>query len=325
MHTNGIVMRNTRAIPLLLLVALLAGCAMIEGQYYLNSERYEDGRKDFAPKLAQSPNDPQLNYYMARFELGAERPDRALPYIQKAVALVPDKAEYRFWEGVTWWALQEPAKERAAYEKALVLDPDLRGAQLYLAHNLLDAGDATGALRLYDKVLARDPYEPQAMFNRAVALERLGRAREMRTALLAYMELYPDGAQARQGAQMLNLAGDYTWRNHVVGLRTVTLRSIDFSTGGSTLTEDACASLDVIGSVMSIKRDFGLDIVVFVKGDAGLARKRALAVREYITRMYPQVAPNRVFLSWFGAEEAVKAGGKAVALAESVNLFTRTN
>ena len=101
-------------------------------------------------------------------------------------------------------------------------------------------------ITLYDKVLARAPYEPQAMFNKAVALERLGRTREMRASLLAYMELYPDGAQARQGTQMLNGAGDYTWRNHVVGLRTVTLHSIDFSKGGSTLTEDACASLDVI-------------------------------------------------------------------------------
>ena len=51
--------------------------------------------------------------------------------------------------------ITEPLKERAAYEKALAINPGNQSAQLYLGHNLLDAGDAAGALKLYDKVLAR--------------------------------------------------------------------------------------------------------------------------------------------------------------------------
>ena len=34
---NGIVMSTLRTVPCIALAVLLAGCAMVEGQYYLNS------------------------------------------------------------------------------------------------------------------------------------------------------------------------------------------------------------------------------------------------------------------------------------------------
>lgn len=322
-HTGRKMQTALPLMAVLLPVLLLAGCAMLQGQYYLNSRQYDEGARIFGKKLAESPDDPQANYYMARFELASEHPAKALPFIKKAVALDPKNADYRFWEGVTWWALMEPDKERAAYEQALAIDPRHEGANLYLGHNYLDRGDNAEALEYYDKVLDFDPHEPQAMFNKAVALERLHRTREMRAELLVYLELYPDGAQARQGAEMLNEAGDFSWRNHAVGRRTVTLQAIDFSPAKAILTEDAQESLDVIGSIMSDKKDLELDVVAYVKGDPALARERALSVRNYITRMYPGISPDRLALSWFGAAETVHVNGARHDLPQSVNLFTR--
>jgi tetratricopeptide (TPR) repeat protein len=295
----------------------------LEGRYYLNKSDYAGGRAAFTEKLAENPDDPAANYYMARFELGDDNPEAALPFILKAVRLAPDKADYRFWEGVTWWALMKPDKEMAAYEQALALDPDHVSANLYLGHNMLDRDRNREALGLYDKVLRLDPENPQAMFNRAVVLERLGREEDMREAMLAYLDLYSAGPLARRGTNMLNRVGDFTWRNHILGLRTVTLRAVEFEPDSATLTREAKASLNVIGFMLTDSPGLNLHVVVYVKGDKTLARDRALAIRSYVSEMYSQVEPARLTPSWFGVPEIIKIDGKSHTRPESVAIFTK--
>lgn len=324
-------------LALLMLAASLSGCATmdraarsiqgeyykVQGEYYLNQGEFAAGRAAFAPRAAEYPDDPELNYYMARFELGTDNPEQALPHIVKAVKLAPANADYRFWEGVVWWTLMKPDKERAAYEKALAIDPDHLSANLYLAHNMLDRGKYAEALRLYDKVLSLNPLEPQAMFNKAVALERLKRFTEMKPAMHRYLESYPDAPLARQGVNMLNKAGDFTWRNHVIGMRTIPLQAVNFQPGSATLTVNAEASLKRIGEIMAEKADLSVHVVAYVKGDKALARERALAVRNFLNREYPQVAPGRLAPSWFDKPERIKTDGGTHSLAQSVNIFTK--
>ena len=321
----------------LLLVALIlssAGCATVgstigsavqrmEGQYYLNKADYAGGRAAFAERLAANPDDHEANYYMARFELGDDKPKEALPFIQKAVKLAPGNAEYRFWEGVTWWGLMKPDKEKAAYEKALALDPDHVSANLYLAHNLLDRGQNAAALERYERTLRLSPEEPQAMFNKAVALERLGRTAEMTRAMQAYLRAYPDASLARQGVRMLNKAGDFTWRNHPIGPQTVALRAVEFEPGSARLTRESEDSLDRVGAMLADDPDLGLHVVAYVKGDAELARVRALAVRDYVSGRSWKVSPDRLTPRWIGKPETIKSEGRTKMLAESVNIFTR--
>ena len=331
-------MKNiTSFLALMLLAAAFNGCATmdkavrnvqgeyykVQGEYYLNQADFAAGRTAFAPRVAEYPDDPELNYYMARFELGADNPDAALKHISKAVKLAPANADYRFWEGVTFWALMKPDKERAAYEKALSIDPDHLSANLYLAHNMLDRGRNTEALKLYDKVLSLNPQEPQAMFNKATALERLKRYKEMKPAMHRYLESYPDAPLARQGVSMLNKAGDFSWRNHVIGLRTIPLRAVEFRPDTATLTESAEASLKRIGEIMAKKTDLSLHVVAYVKGDKTMARQRALTVRNFVIREYPEVAAERLAPSWFDKPEKIKTDGGTHSLAQSVNIFTK--
>lgn len=314
----------------MLLLVSVVGCSKIgttldgmQGQYYLDRADHAGGRAAFASRLSQRPDDPVLNYYMARFELGADNPDAALPRIQKAVALSPDTVEYHFWEGVTWWALMQPDKERAAYKRALALDPDHLSANLYLGHNMLDQGNNEAALAHYTKVLSLNPDEPQAMFNKSVALERLKRTPEMKKSLLDYVERYPDASLACQGVRMLNKSGDFSWRNHVIGLRTVPLRAVEFRTGTAIPTDEAVSSLKRIGAMLSAKPSLELHVVAYVDGNAGLARERALAVRAHVHRAFPDVASRRLVPSWFGQSEMIKTDGKTFARGESVNIFTK--
>ena len=319
-------------IRLFAFTALMAlfGCATIgttiqglQGDYYLDKADYAGGRAAFAGRLAENPDDPGLNYYMARFELGADNPEAARPYIEKAVRLAPDNADYRFWEGVTWWALRQPDKEKTAYEKALALNPDHLSANLYLGHNMLDRGKNAAAIERYDRVLLLDPDEPQALFNRAVALDRLGRKQDMRLAMRQYLDRHPEGPMARQGTQMLNKAGDFSWRNHLIGLRSVALKAVEFDAGTANLTGDAQGSLSLIGAVLTAKPDLNLHVVAYVKGNKTLAKERALAVKEYVLRTNPKVAPAQLTPSWFGEAETMKIDGKPYTRPESVNIFTK--
>lgn len=308
----------------------LVGCAIVgtkvqrlQGDYYLDRADYDGGRTAFASRLAENPDDPGLNYYMARFELGADNPEAARPHIEKAVHLAPDNADYRFWEGVTWWALRQPDKEKSAYEKALALDPNHLSANLYLGHNMLDRGKNAAAVERYDRVLLLDPDEPQALFNRAVALDRLGRKQDMRLAVRQYLDRHPEGPLARQGTQMLNEAGDFSWRNHLIGLRSVPLKAVEFTTGTANLTEGAQGSLSLLGSILAAKPDLNLHVVAYVKGNKALAKQRALAVKEYVIRTSPKVAPTQLTPSWFGEAETIKIDGKPYTRTESVNIFTK--
>lgn len=326
-----------RILAILLLPLTFGGCATMDkvastlqgeyhqaqGQYYLNRNDFASGRDTFAPRVAENPDDPELNYFMARFELGSDKPEAALPYIQKAVKLAPANADYRFWEGVTWWALMKPDKEKAAYEKALSIDPNHLSANLYLAHNMLDRGRNAEALKLYDKVLALNPEESQAMYNKAVVLERLKRTSEMKLAMHRYLESYPDAPLARQGVRMLNKAGDFSWRNHPMGQRNVALRAVDFKPGTAELTEEAKASLNRVRDILSENTGLNLNVIAYVKGNESLARDRALVVQEYVTRRTFGVGSDRLTPRWFGKTETVKSDGRNHVLAESVNIFTK--
>jgi len=324
-------MKNfTTALLIFLTLLSASGCKTVskamqgmEGQYYLNKADYDGGRKAFSSRLAENPNDPDANYYMARFELGDDNPEAALPYIKEAVRLVPGNADYRFWEGVTWWALMKPDKEKAAYEQALAINPDHVSANLYLGHNMLDRSQNKTALELYDKVLRLDPGNPQAMFNRAVVLERLGRKEDMREAMRTYLDRYSAGALARRGANMLNRIDDFSWRNHIFGLRTVTLRAVEFQPKTAKLTAEGKESLNVVGSMLTDSPGLNLHVVVYVKNDKALARERALAIRTYVSRMYSKVEPARLTPSWFGVPEIIKIDGKPHARSESVAIFTK--
>ena len=78
-----------KILTLVLLAATTHGCAtmdkgarkiqveyyQVQGQYYLNRGDFAAGRAAFAPRLVQFPDDPELNYFMARFELGADKPE----------------------------------------------------------------------------------------------------------------------------------------------------------------------------------------------------------------------------------------------------------
>jgi tetratricopeptide (TPR) repeat protein len=307
---------------LLASVLAVAGCATVMGPYYLEQEKYEEGIKAMNQRLAEDPGDAASAYYAGRYYLALNKPEQALPYLQKASRLAPGDADYVFWTGVAYWAMMDFEKEKAAYEKALSLDPNHISAHLYLGHGYIDRGQWAQAVEQYDAVLKLDPYNPEALYNRARALGELGRTKDEVAAWKRFLEYYPDGSMAMTATERLNLHGDFSYRNHLIGNRNVTLRSMTFEPGTGVLDNDGRDSLAVLSAMMRVNRQLTVHIVAYAEGDAPLAKARAEAVRGYMLNGNPDLDRSRLPLSWFGSAEQVEVAGKTFALDRSVNFIT---
>ena len=308
------------------LLAVVGGCVTIplkSGSYYLEKKEYAEGIEFQRQWLAEHPDDAGAYYYLGRYYLAMEKPDQALPYIKRAVELDPEDADYLFWLGVNHWALMEYDQERAAYQRAVAADPDHISAHLYLGHGYVDDKDWTRALAQYDTVLRLDPYNPEALYNRALALNGLGKTDDEEAALKRFLEDYPDGSLAMRAAARLNQLGDFTYRNHIIGARNVTLRGMTFKKWSGELDLDSKESLHVIEAMLHENKTLVLHVVAYKKGDLAGARKMALAVRDYILEGR-RVAPGQLPTSWFDTAEEVEEGGERYSLDRSVQFVTAT-
>lgn len=307
---------------LLLAMASLAGCARVVGPYYLESERYEEGIQVLGDQLSEDPGDASSAYYVGRYFLALNKPEQGLPYLEKAASLDPENADYIFWVGVAHWANLDFERERAAYLKALELDPEHISANLYLGHGYLDRGEWAEALAQYDTVIELDKYNPEALYNRGVALAGLNRTREEIAAWKKFLQYYPAGTLGMEATARLNLHGDFSHRNFIIGKRNITLKSMTFKPGSNDPDGPSRESLHVISALLENNAELTLHIVSYAEGAPDLAKARARGVRDYMLAGHPGIDPERLPLSWFGTAETVEAGDKTFSLPESVNFIT---
>lgn len=320
----------TRSFFIIILLALISGCATvgsmgthIRGSYYLNQGDYQKGLDEFSARVKESPDNPTDNYYLGRFLLALDRPDEALPYLKQAAALSPRDSEFLFWLGVGYWGVMDFNNERAAYQKVIEVNPTHIPAHVYLGHNYLDAGKTADALKEYNAALKLDPYQPEAMYGKAMAFKAMGRADDEVKAWKEYLKYYPDGSLAREAALNLNQRGDFSYRNHQIGLRMVTLDWIYFEPGTATLKWEAKPSLNVVGNIVNSYKKFNMVIESYYRDDPQLAQARGDAVKNYILKEYPDISPQRLSVRSFGRPERVKAGKKIYVINGSIVFKTQ--
>ncbi len=320
------------AATLIGIVFLLSGCAVqefgsnlkynIKGEYYLQEKKYAGGRQSFQAALQEDPTSAQANYYYARFLLAEGEAKAALPYLQKAVQYNPGDSDYHFWLGTAYGENDLSKQERASYQAALRLDPKHGQALTALGNNLLRAGELDKSFNLYQKALDIWPDNPQAMYNRAVILRKLGREPEEKVAWREYLDSYPAGRFAIIATDRLNSLGDYAYRNYQLGARTVTLSEITFVPLSAELSAASHPSLDLLGAAVANMKKGKLHIIVYQQNNGQLAKKRAIAIRHYLEKKFPQLRTHkRISLSWFDVPEERTVLGKKLALNESVDLF----
>ena len=307
---------------LLILVLWIPGCTSLKGERLLRNEQYQAGVATFKNIVQEEPKNPEAQYYLGRFYLALERPEEALPHLKGAVQGDPARADYHFWLGVAYWAIRDFESERNSYIKALVIDPKHVPARLYLAHTFLDSGEWQAALDNYDLLLRREPYNPEALYNRALALTELGRPKEETKAWKQYLEYYPEGKWALRAVDHLNELGDFSHRNFTIGYRRVTLENISFSPNSAKLLSNGKPFLKVLGTILSINDQVWLEVVCYKNGDPSLAAARATAVRDYLMQEFPWLKPSRIGARGIGRKERVKVGSKVYLLDDSTTFIT---
>ncbi|WP_031479613.1 tetratricopeptide repeat protein [Maridesulfovibrio frigidus] len=305
----------------LALLALTA-CAQITGPYYLGQEKYDEGIEALGQQLKENPQDASSAYYVGRYYLALEKPTQAIPYLKRASEIEPQNADYHFWVGVALWAVKDYSHEQESYGKALALDPKHISANLYLGHSYLESKKWREALAQYDIVLKLDKYNPEALYNRADSLRRLGRSAEEIEAWKKFLKYYPDGSLAMSAASNMNLHGDFTYRNFILGKRNVTLKTMKFKPESTLIDVSSKKSLHVIAAMMEANEKLNIHIVSYKKGDVTLAKSRAKAVRDYILGGHPGFSSTRMPLSWFDLSETIKSGGKSFQVDDSVQFIT---
>ncbi|MDY0306805.1 MAG: tetratricopeptide repeat protein [Desulfovibrionaceae bacterium] len=323
---------NKKTVIMVALAATLAmtGCAtmrqtynaQVRGPWYMNQGKYKEGIAEFNRELREHPGEPGTAYWLGRYHLALDEPEKAVPFLEQAVSQDPGDADAHFWLGVASWALGDPDRERGQYEEALRIEPGHLAANLYLAHNFLDRGQWAEALPLYDRVLKIDPGQPEALYDRALALDEMHRADEARSAWKTFLNLHPEGGMALAATDRLNARGGFEYRNVYVGQRRVTIKAVEFDSKGQ-VTQDSLPSLEMLAAMLSNRRDIVLHIVTYAEGKPALAKARAQAVRKELLAAGGGLDAGRLPLSWFGSAEKVAAGGKTWRVRQSVNFVTQ--
>ncbi len=324
----------TRSAPLILCIALyLSGCAAVgdlgsslkynmQGEYYLYKEDFNQGRDIFKQAVQTDPENPEAQYYYGRFLLADNDARKAFPYLKQATVLDAGKSEYYFWLGVAYGESGQERLEQKSYTKALEIDPNNIQALTYMGNHHIRAKKYQKALEYYGMALDLSHENPQALYNRTIALRKMGRFREEKVALLDYINFYPAGSFSRLAADRLNSFGDYTYRNHRLGFRTVTLAEIVFVPSSGKLSETAYPSLNLVGETVANMPNGTLHIIVYYLNNKDLAKQRAVSIRDYLARRFPDLEKNkRLQMSWFATAEKRVVLKKNLYINESVQFF----
>ncbi|SHI13102.1 tetratricopeptide repeat protein [Desulfofustis glycolicus] len=315
-----------------LFVALLpSGCVIqdygrtlgqsIKGDYYLQTGNHQGGLTSFREEVRQHPDSAVARYYYGRFLLQAGNVREAYDQLRSAADLAPDTADYQFWAGLAAGQNGQAKEEQRRYQAALDSDPRHLSALTYLGHSRLAANRYQEALDLYARALQIWPASPAALYNRALILNRLGRSAEEKIAWLTYMAYHPSGAKARQATDYLNALDDFTYRNHRLGARTVTIESISFVPFRAEPHPDSHESLRLIGTIARNHPEATLQILVFLKNNKDLAHHRALAIKRFLLDNTDGLTARRIGVSWFGQAQTLSVGQKKRRLDESVDFF----
>jgi tetratricopeptide (TPR) repeat protein len=283
---------------------------------------YNQGEKNFLKEVAENPDDASGHYYLGRFLLAQHKYEPAKAQLKKAVILDSQDADHHFWIGITYGHLGDIENERTSYLNTLKLKRDHSQALLNLGHLELKKGKYAEALRLYDKVLAQNSTNPSGLYNRGLALRHLGKTAEEKVAWKEYLRQYPAGYLAGRATDHLNSLGDFSFRNHYLSRRTVTLKEITFaSSTSSILSPSSYPSLKVIGATLVNRPKEVLQIVVYHDSSDQVAKERAVRIQEYLQSQFSGIEAHQIRISWFRSPERLQLNKKTFNVKNSVRFF----
>jgi tetratricopeptide (TPR) repeat protein len=314
-------------ISMLFTTVIISGCSFVDmnnslkGNYYMETGDYEGAVESFQGAVIKSSESAVGHYYLGRFLLAQDKPKEAFPHFQQSVRFDKKNADYYFWLGVTYGELDDSKAEKSNYIKALKLRKKYPQANLYMGHLQLKEGELKEAIKSYDLVLDIVPTNPAALYNRALILDIEGKVIPAKKAWLEYLKWYPAGRHALQATDHLNALGDFSYENHYLGNRTITLAEIKFLDSGARVSSTSRSSLRLVGTVVDNLDKGVIQVVVNVSKNNKLAQQRSLEIKKTLHELVPGVAKSRIQVSWLGTPEKAVHEGQVYVKNESVQIF----
>lgn len=132
---------------------------------------------------------------------------KALGLLDAVIAAHPDDAEAHNSAGVVAMRMGQHDRARQAFRRVLELDPTSATAYANLGADALSSGDLQGAVGDLTRALELDPRQYTVLYNRAMALDGLGRREEARRDMARFINEAPAERYAPDIARFRALLG----------------------------------------------------------------------------------------------------------------------
>ena len=160
--------------------------------------------------LARNPRDSVVLNLLATVEIQRRRPDAAIAFLDRALAIDRNNAAVHCNRGVALQDLKRFEEAVASYDRALAIRPDLHEVLNNRGVLLRKLKRSPEALASYDRALTIFPAYADAHNNRGNVLRDLGRPDAALAAYARALEIRPDYAEAlRNRAGLLQELGNF--------------------------------------------------------------------------------------------------------------------
>lgn len=132
-----------------------------------------------------------------------QRAGEAIEQFQKALRLSPQNSKLHYNMGLAWVLRKGWSDAERCFIKAMKLDPNFVRARLGYALALDGRGEHKQALRELDRVLDRDPKQPNALSIKGQILSNIGQKADAEKYLVTALRLNPADNEARQALRRL--------------------------------------------------------------------------------------------------------------------------
>ncbi len=163
--------------------------AYAAGDYVSALERYQEAVK-------KNPLDAESLSNLGQVLVRLNRPQEAIPYLERAIGIIPTRWAYHFNLGRALGLSGRSDEAIASYRRAQGLFPDDYATAFNLAMALHKAGNETGAVEQYQKAITLQPAD--ASFRKALGIsyEQLHKGPEAAAAYQEYLRLSPAAQDA---------------------------------------------------------------------------------------------------------------------------------
>lgn len=272
-------------------------------------------------ELAPFANSAQANYLVGRGLLEAGNKRLALEFFQQAVLQEPQSAEYGHWQGVTYWQLGDPEKERQSYQQSIARQPDYIPALLNLGHNLLESGAYQDSLRQYEKVLQINPYEQTALYNQALSYHQLKDQAGEQRAFIQYLEQYRSDKWAYRAVDHLQRLGVFDYRVCLIGNRKVVINQQVLLGPAQPARQ---LELERLARWLEKAPAGELHLVVYCQHDRERGKAIAGDLRQQLLAIMGGESTIPIRISWFDEPASIRtANGTEQEMAKGLLVFTQ--